>query len=811
MANPTWFVAKDYLANKLAQLQATEPEGNWNVYSMAQAFANSGYEGEEGAYQHFLDFGMNEEVSPNALFDVDAYYANKLDALKSDPKTATEWADKTVADVKDAFAANGLSAWEHYQQFGTAEGINPSADFDTMKYLQAKTDAMNAVGGDKVWTVADIADAFAENGLSAIQHYELYGKSGAEGEVAEGYNPAPVVTLTFADALAAETLPAEYFLADGAASLEGVAVADLEAAQAKAQSIFDGALNKADLEYSVAYTLTDTLANIVAADAAVLEGHAYTLTDGVLSLEGVSVADAQAALETAQARIDGSANETKPVLEATYTLADSLANIMAAGDFVGEADYTLTEAVAKLGELAVADVKAAKEKVDAVVAGATNPEIETSYTFTLNDSVANIQAAGAELLKEAAGYILNDSVANIQAAGDLLTSAAGYILTDSVEEFLKLQATDADMFNAAEKVFAIDSVAAIDDADVAIIAFLNSLDGIIYKDSFNNLQNADRIGDANVTYTLTDAVTNKFVVTDVAVANVTAELAAAAEFVAGATNGATFEAATYGYKILDNIANIKAASNEVLLHAETDGVTVSDTLTAFNTGYDILTGNHGVDNAIATVAGDTTISSATMNAITTFNGIDITATVASAVTVDASKDASGATIDLTKFDVATGSKGLTFNATGSAQVDTITAHAKGGVLIGGAGVDALRGGAGVDVFAYTATTFDALKLEAGATGDTISAFTTGTDSIQLTKAIEALLTTTGDKINLVAASIGTLTTGDGARLIINDGKLILDQSGDTTATGGSLTDAANDDIVILTGINDLAVADIHFA
>ena len=83
---PSWFNAKDYLTNKLAQLQATEPEGNWNVYSMAQAFANEGYEGEDGAYQHFLDYGMSEDVSPNALFDVDAYYSNKLDALKNDPK-----------------------------------------------------------------------------------------------------------------------------------------------------------------------------------------------------------------------------------------------------------------------------------------------------------------------------------------------------------------------------------------------------------------------------------------------------------------------------------------------------------------------------------------------------------------------------------------------------------------------------------------------------------------------------------------------------------------------------------------------------
>lgn len=331
---------------------------------MAQAFANEGYEGEDGAYQHFLDYGMSEDVSPSALFDVDAYYINKLDALKNDPKTAEEWADKTVDDVKDAFTANGLSAWEHYQQFGTAEGINPSADFDTVKYLQAKADAMNALGGDKVWTPDDIAKAFAENGLSAIEHYELYGKSGAEGEVAEGYNPAPVVTLTFADALAAETLPAEYFLADGAASFEGLAIADLDAAQAKAQSIFDDALNKADLEYSVAYTLSDTLANIMAADAAVLEGHAYTLTDGAADfgadLTVDAVAQAQAA---AQALIDGSANEIKPELAAIYTLSDSLANIMdpANADMVtGAGSYALTDVKADLGEVTVGGLAAAQ-------------------------------------------------------------------------------------------------------------------------------------------------------------------------------------------------------------------------------------------------------------------------------------------------------------------------------------------------------------------------------------------------------------------------------------------------------------------
>ncbi len=931
MANPTWFVAKDYLANKLAQLQASDPEGNWTVYSMAQAFANEGYEGEEGAYQHFINYGMSEDVSPNALFDVDAYYANKLDALKNDPKTAEEWADKTVNNVKEAFAANGLSAWEHYQQFGTAEGINPSADFDTVKYLEAKAAAMNALGGDKVWTVDDVADAFAENGWSALQHYEMFGKSGAEGEVAENYDPKPVVTLTFAEALAAETLPAEYFLADGAASFEGIAVADLEAAQAKAQAIFEGALNKAELEYSVDYTLTDTLqnlfdnkgfvdghaytvtdsayifagdpmtvaaaneakaaidafakaggvdlasyqyalndtlenlvaadadfdmsvtsytvngqdfaigenktiadiqaaqatvaevlasdkctngsevtpvytytvsdslANIMAADPTMLEGHTYSLTDGVVDFGNGSVADIAAAQAAAQALIEGSANEVKPELAATYTLADSLANIMAAANadiIAGAGSYTLSDTKADLGEVTVAGVDDAKTAAQAAakafIDGAANAKDlgPVTFTFVFNDTVTAINALSGDL-KGATGYILTDSVANLKGATNVL-------------------------FNGADKVIAKGDVAAIDAADAQ---FVDSLDGIIYHDNFAALQNADRIGNANVSYTLSDALNGHLVVTNVAVADVTTEIADAKVFVAGATNGANFGDATYGYTLLDTIANIKAAPNDVLANAEdANGVNVADTLAAFNNAHDILTNKaYGVDNATATVAGDTIISTATMTAIAAFDtntGIDITASADSVVTVDASTDKAGATIDLTKFTVTNTDPtkvALTFNATGSASDDTITAHANGGTLVGGEGADTLTGAAGVDVFAYTATTFEALQLEAGDTGDTIVAFTTATDSIQLTKAIEALLTTTGDKINLVANTTGTLAAGDGARLIINDGKLILDQSGDTTATGGTLTDDASDDIVILTGISDLAVADIHFA
>lgn len=716
MANPSWFNAKDYLTNKLAQLQATEPEGNWNVYSMAQAFANEGYEGEDGAYQHFLDYGMSEDVSPSALFDVDAYYINKLDALKNDPKTAEEWADKTVDDVKDAFTANGLSAWEHYQQFGTAEGINPSADFDTVKYLQAKADAMNALGGDKVWTAADVADAFAENGWSALEHYELFGNSGAEGEVAPSYNPAPVVTLTFADALAAETLPAEYFLADGAASFEGVAVADLEAAQAKAQSIFDGALNKADLEYSVAYTLSDTLANIMAADAAVLEGHAYTLTDGVVDLGDGSVEAIVAAQAAAQALIDGSANETKPELAATYTLSDSLANIMdpANADMVtGAGSYALTDVKADLGEVTVDGLAAAQlaatTAAQAVIAGATNASElgGLSYTFVLNDTVAHIQDLGGTLPEGATGYILTDTLTNLKGASD-------------------------NLFHGAAQVFVSGDVATIDDADVADAVFIGSLDGIIYNDTFVNLQDALHLNEANVSYTLTDTVAGaRFIAAHVAVADVDAELAAARAFVAGATNGAEYADTDYGYTILDTIANIKAASNDVLAKAEeSNGITVSDTLAAFDASNDILTNTaYGIDQAIASVASDTTISTDTLTAINSAT-VTLNALADSAVTVDASSDTTSVTVDLSSPSFTLGGSGeLTFNVTGGSGADTIKAHANGGTLIGGDGADTFTLGAGADIVDLTEDTpaVDTVKLAVNGAGitDTITGFTAG--------------------------------------------------------------------------------------
>ena len=312
-----------------------------------------------------------------------------------------------------------------------------------------------------------------------------------------------------------------------------------------------------------------------------------------------------------------------------------------------------------------------------------------SYTFVLNDTVANIQALGATLPEGATGYILTDSLDNLKNASD-------------------------NLFHDAAQVFVSGTVDSIDNANVADAVFIGSLDGIIYNDEFVNLQDALHLNEANVSYTLTDTPAGAhFVAAHVAVADMAAELAAVQAFVAGADNGAAYEGATYGYTILDTIANIKAASNDVLAKAEvSNGITVSDTLAAFDASNDILTNTaYGVDQAIASVASDTTISTDTLTAINSAT-VTLNALADSAVTVDASSDTTGVTVDLSSPSFTLGGSGeLTFNVTGGEGADTFTL---------GAGADI------VDLKEATPASDTVILAENGADiFDTITGFTAG--------------------------------------------------------------------------------------
>ena len=190
MATPKWFDANAYMQNKLAQLKAQEPDAGWTLDRLYDAFREGGFVGAEGQYEHFVKFGAAEEVAPNAYFNADEYYAAKAkqyyeEELKQEFTGSEEQIAYVKAKIKDA----GMNAWTHYQQFGSAEGVNPSNAFDASDYCAAKAAAMIKAGqkapDGTEWTAEKIAEAIEQAGMSVLEHYMTYAGTG-EGEVAAG-------------------------------------------------------------------------------------------------------------------------------------------------------------------------------------------------------------------------------------------------------------------------------------------------------------------------------------------------------------------------------------------------------------------------------------------------------------------------------------------------------------------------------------------------------------------------------------------------------------------------------------------------
>jgi len=110
---------------KLAKATAMFDAGLYLNIESAQAAFEAAWTGD--AYQHYLQYGAAEGINPSNAFDESSYLASKLAALQADTATATEWAGKTVADVEAAFTAAGLTALGHYVAYGATEGIAVTA------------------------------------------------------------------------------------------------------------------------------------------------------------------------------------------------------------------------------------------------------------------------------------------------------------------------------------------------------------------------------------------------------------------------------------------------------------------------------------------------------------------------------------------------------------------------------------------------------------------------------------------------------------------------------------------------------------
>ena len=93
-------------------------------------------------------------------FDKTFYLNAKLAQLQSDSATAADWAGKDAAFLEARLNAAGLTAEEHYEQYGYQEDLAPNAFFNPAEYIRAKATDMFNDSNSTYLTIDAAADAF---------------------------------------------------------------------------------------------------------------------------------------------------------------------------------------------------------------------------------------------------------------------------------------------------------------------------------------------------------------------------------------------------------------------------------------------------------------------------------------------------------------------------------------------------------------------------------------------------------------------------------------------------------------------------
>ena len=174
-----------YLNAKLAQLQ-NDPQTAADWADKDAAFLEARLENGFGltALQHYEQFGFQENLGPNAFFNPAEYIRAKATAMFNDPSTSYLTIDEAAEDFVNIWNGN---VYNHYLQFGESENVNPSNAFDVSSYLEAKLAQLQETQPEE-WAgrdVSDVAAAFEASGLTALGHFLAFGQG-------EGLTATPV-------------------------------------------------------------------------------------------------------------------------------------------------------------------------------------------------------------------------------------------------------------------------------------------------------------------------------------------------------------------------------------------------------------------------------------------------------------------------------------------------------------------------------------------------------------------------------------------------------------------------------------------
>lgn len=175
MAVPSWFDEGYYLASKATVLNQQSYEGRSDWTASDVYNVFTAY--GLTAYDHYTQYGDVEGLNPNAYFDQEYYLQEKAQQLNSAAyEGRTDW---TSAEVRQSFSSANLTAYQHFSLYGSKEGLDPCASFSTQNYLQQKANTLNQQGQASQWSAASVLDAFADAGLDPVSHFMLYGTSEA--------------------------------------------------------------------------------------------------------------------------------------------------------------------------------------------------------------------------------------------------------------------------------------------------------------------------------------------------------------------------------------------------------------------------------------------------------------------------------------------------------------------------------------------------------------------------------------------------------------------------------------------------------
>lgn len=200
---PAWFIAADYAAQKVDQMNTTNypglPEGEtaWTVELYNNYLDNwkddngnpvPGATLEEKAYNNFLacnaaDYSDNPDVkpgdinvAPNQYFNIPVYLQNLAAYNNANPDAyagaAPEGGWTAQNELTTIFDTYHSSVWNHYlTNWDQLLDVNPSNDFNTQAYLQLRADAMG--NGAQV---QDAIDAIKAANSNPIEDFYTWGK-----------------------------------------------------------------------------------------------------------------------------------------------------------------------------------------------------------------------------------------------------------------------------------------------------------------------------------------------------------------------------------------------------------------------------------------------------------------------------------------------------------------------------------------------------------------------------------------------------------------------------------------------------------